>query len=100
VLTKAALKLKACQENWDAPDRAAELGEAVRFNQQIWSIFQTELVKPENALPKKLREDILSLGRFIDKRLLEVLATPAPQKLAVVININLNLAAGLRSSIG
>ncbi|MCX5855922.1 MAG: flagellar biosynthesis regulator FlhF, partial [Deltaproteobacteria bacterium] len=61
-----------------------------------WSIFQGELMKDDNPLPKKLKQDILSLSTFIDKRIFEVMAQPAPEKLEVIINLNLNLAAGLR----
>jgi len=98
VLTKAALMLQHCQNNWDAEDRDLKLEEALKFNQMIWSIFQGELSKPDNPLPKKLREDILSLSLFIDKRVFDVMSFPAPEKLTVIININLNLAAGLRGS--
>jgi flagellar protein FlaF len=98
VLTKAALVLQQVQNSWDADDRDTRLDEAVRYNQKVWSIFQSELSKPENPLPKKLREDILSLSLFIDKRIYEILSSPAPEKLSVLVNINLNLAAGLRGS--
>lgn len=97
VLTKAGMMLKACQDNWDAPDRDKRLDEAVRYNQKIWSFFQSELTMPDNPLPKKIREDILNLSLFIDKRLFEVLAFPESKKLDIVININFNLAAGLRT---
>ena len=98
VLTKAALKLKHCQENWEAEDRSAKLDEALKFNQLVWSIFQAELTRPDNPLPKKLRQDILNLSLFIDKRIFETMAYPAPEKLTAIININLNLAAGLNGS--
>lgn len=96
VLTRAAVKLAEIQNNWDSPDRDAKLDEALRHNQTIWSIFQGELMKDDNPLPKKLKQDILSLSTFIDKRIFEVMAQPAPEKLEVIINLNLNLAAGLR----
>lgn len=97
VLTKAALMLKACQNEWDAPGLDKRLDEALRFNQKIWSIFQGELAKEDNPLPKQLRADILSLSVFIDKRIFAVITNPAPEKLNALININLNLSAGLRS---
>jgi flagellar biosynthesis activator protein FlaF len=71
------------------------LDEALRNNQRIWSILQGELMKADNPLPKKLRQDILSLSVFIDKRSFEVMAQPASEKLDVIINLNLSLAAGL-----
>jgi flagellar protein FlaF len=92
--------LKRCQENWNAPDRNAILEEAIKYNQKVWSFFQSELSMPDNPMPKNLREDILNLSLFIDKRLFEVMACPDPQKLTIAININLNLAAGLSTRAG
>lgn len=96
-LTRCALMLSDCQKNWDAPDREQKLAEALRVNQQVWSIFQSELTNKDNPLPKPLKENILSLSLFIDKRILQVMSYPAPEKLQILIDINLNLAAGLRS---
>jgi len=98
VLTKAAQKLIFCQNNWEAPNREENLKEALRYNQQLWTVFQTELANPENPLPKKLKEDLLSLSTFIDKRIFDIMSFPAPEKLDAIININLNIAAGLSGS--
>lgn len=97
VLSQAALKLKICQQNWNNADRDEKLDEALKYNQLVWSVFQSELAKKDNPLPVKLRADILSLSAFIDKRILEVMAYPSPEKLNVIININNNIASGLRS---
>lgn len=99
VLSRAGIMLKQVQENWDAPDREQKLLEAIKFNQKVWSFFQAELSDPENPLPKNLREDILNLSIFIDKRLFEVMAYPDPEKLSIVIDINFNIAAGLRTKV-
>ena len=98
VLMKAAAKLKYCQDNWDAADRPEKLDEALKFNQLLWSIFQAELSKHDNPMPRQIRQDILSLSLFIDKRVLEVMAYPTPEKLTVIINLNMNIAAGLKGS--
>jgi len=100
VLTEAALKLKKCQENWGGNDLDAQLDEALRYNQKIWSLFQGELEREDNPLPGKLKIDILRLAAFIDKRIFEVMAFPSPEKLNIIININQNIAAGLRGSPG
>lgn len=97
VLSRAGIMLKQVQDNWSAPDRDKKLLDAVKFNQKVWSFFQAELSDPENPLPKKLREDILNLSIFIDKTLFEVLAFPEPNKLSIVIDIDFNIAAGLRT---
>jgi len=98
VLTKAAQKLTFCQNNWEASDREEKLEEALKYNQKVWTLFQSELSIPENPLPKKLKEDLLSLSAFIDKRIFDILSFPAPEKLNAIININLNIAAGLRAT--
>ena len=96
VLTKAATKLKYCQNNWHLDDMDVKLEEALTFNQRIWSIFQGELGRDDNSLRKGLRRDILKLSAFIDKRILEIMAYPEPEKLTAIIAINQNIAAGLR----
>jgi flagellar protein FlaF len=97
VLSQAAMKLKHCQDNWDDDDRNTKLDEALKYNQRVWSILQGELAKEDNPLPRQLRQNLLRLGAFIDRRIFETMAYPAPEKLTVVININQNIAAGLRS---
>ncbi len=96
VLTKAARKLKDCQDSWDAKDRDEKLSEALKFNQLVWSILQGELKKEDNPLNRKLRADLLRLSAFVDQRIFETLAEPSPEKLNIVININNNIATGLR----
>ena len=98
VLTKAAQKLTLCQNNWEASDREEKLDEALKYNQKIWTLFQSELSDPKNPLPKKLKEDLLSLSSFIDRRIFDILSFPSPEKLNAIINININIAAGLRGS--
>ena len=54
--------------------------------------------KPENPLPEKLKVDLLRLSGFVDKRIFEMMAYPSPEKLTIIININQNIAAGLRGN--
>jgi len=97
-LTRCAMLLSECQQNWDAPDRDATLDEALRTNQIVWSILQAELAKNDNPLPIEIRQSVLTLSVFIDNRIIQVMAHPAPEKIQIIIDINLNLAAGLRGS--
>ena len=96
VLIKAADKLQDCQDNWEARDHDGKLDESLKFNQLIWSIFQAELEAEDNPLPKDLRFNLLRLSAFIDGRSLDTMAYPAREKLTILININRNIAAGLR----
>jgi flagellar protein FlaF len=98
VLTTAAIKLKYCRDNWLATNRREKMDEALTYTQRIWSLLQGDLLDENNPLPKQLKENILSLSAFIDKRIFNVMAKPAPEKLNIIIDIHLNLAAGLRKS--
>jgi flagellar protein FlaF len=97
-LMQAARKIKECQSNWNAADRDARLDDALRNNQTVWSILQGELIKEDNVLPKQVKEDILRLSIFIDKRTFEVMLKPDSEKLTILIEINMNIAAGLNKS--
>ena len=97
VLTKAALKLKACQDNWSQNGHGTSLEAALKYNQRVWCIFQAELENPQNPLPSALKANLFQLIAFIDKRTLGTMADPAPEKLTILININHNIAAGLRT---
>ncbi len=98
VLTKGAMLLKRCKENWEGDGHFRKLDEALVFNQRIWTIFQDEMIREDNSLPSEIRSNILNLSVFIDKRIVEIMSNPVPEKLDILININLNLAAGLRGS--
>lgn len=95
VLTRAANLLKECQNRWGQDGHDVRFDMAVHFNQKVWTFFQAELTDPENPLPKAIRDNILSLSLFIDRRLIEVLINPTPEPLTAIININHNIAAGL-----
>ena len=96
VLSKAAQKLQQCQDNWEDKDRDVELDEALKFNQLLWSIFQAELSEESNPLPSQLKINLLRLSRFIDGRIFDIMAYPEKEKLNILININNNIADGLR----
>lgn len=97
-LTRCAHLLADCQKHWNAPDRDAALDEALVANQRVWTILQSELVRDDNPLPIEIRQNILTLSVFIDNRIMQIMAYPEPEKLQIIIDINLNLAAGLRGS--
>lgn len=96
ILTKAAQKLRACQNAWDLPDRDARLDESLRYNQLLWSILQGELSRDDNPLPKEIRLNLLRLSAFIDRRIIQLMAQADSEKLNILIAINHNIAAGLR----
>jgi flagellar protein FlaF len=98
VLVRVATRLKECQDRWDDADHQARLREALEYSQKVWTFFQSELSRPDHPLPQALRQDLVNLSVFIDRRIFEVMAYPAPEKLTAIININRDIAAGLRGS--
>ena len=99
-LTKAACKLRECQHHWDSEDGKQKLNEALKYNQLIWNIFQGELKKDDNPLDKGLRADLLRLSAVVDRQIFDTMGDPSPDKLNLVIDINNNIAAGLRQTPG
>lgn len=100
VLTKAAMQLQFIKENWTRDDHDAQLEDALNYNQRVWTFFQAELSMENNPLPEEIKRNLLALSIFVDRRSFEVLAYPSPEKLDVLININMNVAAGLRGDAG
>jgi len=86
--------LKAAKEQKDPEVIRA----AVRINWQLWTILQAELLAPECDLPEDLRANAISLSGFIDKQSMELIGDPVVAKLDVLISINRELAAGLRTN--
>ena len=95
LLFKAARQLEAVAATWEAPERTARLRTALDYNTALWSVFQASMEEPESPLPRAVRVNVLQLVRFIDRRTLEILASPAPGKLDALINIDRQIAMGL-----
>src|SRR6185503_2989650 len=89
-LYKGARMLEACQRDWESPERPARLEEALRFNQRLWTLFQTELSRPDHGLPLQLRVNLLRLSEFVDRRTFQLMARATPDKLQVLIDIDRN----------
>jgi flagellar biosynthesis activator protein FlaF len=93
--TKAAVLLEDAKKHVDNID---EYSKALRFNHLLWTIIQADLTEPENELPDEIKANVMSLSIFVDKQTTKALRSSTPTDLDVLININRNLAAGLRSN--
>jgi flagellar protein FlaF len=91
-LTTTARKMQAARSP-DA-DRDAVL-EAVRLNWRLWTIIQAEQSDPDSLTPRNIREGLLNLANFVDKRSIALLASADKNELEILINVNRNIAAGL-----
>lgn len=91
-LTTTARRMAAVMEPGATREQILD---AVRVNWRLWTIIQAEQSDPDCQTPREIREALLNLSNFVDKRSVEQLARPEPDKLEVLININRNIAAGL-----
>lgn len=95
LLSRSAAQLQRIRDDWENNRR--DLFEALRFNRKLWNIFLTSVTGEECKLPRELRENIANLGIFVMKQTIATQDQPEPRKLDVLININRELAAGLRA---
>lgn len=96
VLARAAQLLRKCQEQLEKKGASEEaLIKALKYNQQLWTIFQVELAENDHPMPKDLRVALLRLSQFVDRRTFDIMASPAADKLSILIDINRNIASGL-----
>jgi flagellar protein FlaF len=92
-LLSCASRLEAAKQ----PDCGKEFfSDALRHNQQLWTLFQACLCDPENPLPRDLKTLLLNLSCYVDKVTFRALAEGNPALLSSLININRTIAAGLR----
>jgi len=94
LLLTAAARLQAICDRWS--EKNSELDAALLFNRKLWSIFVSSATSAECPLPTGLRQNVANLGIFVFKQTLAVQADPKPENLGALININRELAAGLR----
>jgi flagellar biosynthesis activator protein FlaF len=95
LLMRAAAKLQEVRAG--KTDR--EIASAVRYNRRLWLIFAGAISRPDNPLPREIKQNVANLALFVVKHSmsLETSTAPALERLGVLININRELAAGLRA---
>jgi len=98
LLMRAASKLQAVKDG--TVTEMADVLSAVRYNRRLWLVFADALGRPENMLPSEIKKNVSSLAVFVVNRSmsLETATEPKPERLGVLININREIAAGLRTS--
>ena len=94
LLLKAAARLQAVSDSWERDHSG--LIDALSYNRKLWTIFLGSVTSPDSQLPIPIRQNITNLGVFIMNHTLSVTASPRREALASLININRELAAGLR----
>lgn len=74
--------------------------ESLRINQLLWTIFQDSVARPDTELPPDVRDNILRLSIFVDKRTYQCLGDLDREKTQLLIDLNRNIALGLMGMPG
>jgi flagellar protein FlaF len=91
---KAAAKLQAIKENWEPS--VLHIEDAISHNRKVWTIFLSSALEADCQLPADMRKNVVSLSRFVINQCMRILFEPDRSKLDLLIEINQNVAAGLR----
>ncbi|MCO4055220.1 MAG: flagellar biosynthesis regulator FlaF [Bosea sp.] len=99
VLIKSAARLQQIKENWEL--KKGELDEALVINRKIWTVLVSAVSEEASPLPLDIKRNIIGLGMFIFNHTIALTAQhdPDPAKLQVLININREIASGLRTRV-
>lgn len=98
LLIKAAARLQSVRDEPDASREA--LDDAITYNRKLWTILATSATRSDNPLPAAIKNNVANLAVFIFSHSMRVLSEPTPDRISTLININANIAAGLRGSAG
>lgn len=95
LLSRSAGHLQRIRDDWEAHN--GQLSAALLHNRKLWTVFLETSINTENPLPSAIKQNVANLAVFVMKHTLQLQANPTPSKLDVLININRELAAGLRA---
>jgi flagellar protein FlaF len=96
LLLKAAFKLQSVYDGWT--DQPYGLDEAVLYNRRLWTVFLDSVCNEASQLPVPVRQNIANIGIFVMGETFTLMTNPRPAILIPLININRELAAGLRGN--
>lgn len=100
---ESAVLLKAAQQLIGASQGIADgdtkrLNDALSFNQRVWTILAAEATADENPLPADIKQGIGNLGVFVLRSCVDTMIEPTPEKIATLVGINNEIAAGLQGN--
>lgn len=97
LLMKAAASLQRIRDEWDV-STDVELRTALTFNRKLWTIFMSAVTQDDSPLPVEVRQNIANLGMFVMNQTRDILYAPSPrpEQLGVLVQLNRQIAAGLR----
>ena len=96
LLLKAASRLQAVHDDWESGKDS--LDSALMYNRKLWTVFLSSVTSGDNPLPSDVRQNVANIGLFVMNQTLSMITNPKRKQLPSLININREIAAGLRSA--
>ena len=81
-------------DSWD--QNRSDLDGALLYNRKLWTVFLGSAMNDDNPLPVEIRQNVANLGMFIMSQTIAVTSDPRVDNVRSLVNINRQLAAGLR----
>jgi flagellar biosynthesis regulator FlaF len=75
---------------------SGDLDAALLYNRKLWTVFVAAVTDSAHQMPVQLRENIANVGVFVFLRTAELQQQPEANAMTALIDINRNIAAGLR----
>lgn len=94
LLLRAAARFAAAQAA--NPFDRSGAREAATFNRKLWTVFLSSVSRPENPLDAETKSNLKKVALFSMRRSVEVELNPQADQLTALIDINRNIAEGLR----
>jgi flagellar protein FlaF len=95
LLLKSAAKLQALHDDFER--RRDELDEVLAYNRKLWTVLAASFSDESNPLPAPIKKNLGNLAVFIFKQSIALQIEPSPEGLRPLVNINRDIAAGLRA---
>ena len=99
LLLKAAQRLIGASQALAAGE-SARLNEALSYNQRVWALLSSEATADQNPLPIDVKQGVGRLGAFVLNSCLDTMIAPTAEKIATIVSINNQVAAGLLGNPG
>ena len=94
LLLRAAARFAAAHAAQPFDRTAAR--EAAEFNRKLWTVFFSSVNRPENPLDATTKANLKNIALFSMRRSSQIEINPQPELLPALIDINRNIAEGLR----
>jgi flagellar protein FlaF len=92
---EASLLLEAAKRLQAAKEGRADTGSALDHNRKLWTLLISAVTSDANPLDRAIRQNVANLGLFVCKQTVSAMLDPKADKVAPLIQINREVAAGL-----